>query len=603
MANGARRSVGQKPPNDGRPAAARARRAAPRSAGSAAANPDRISALSHQLLHEANSGLPRIDYLARLLESLLEFSGTDGAWLWLKEDAKVIRCDARAGQSASFRYVTLRERDRRRGSAGTSTDGEPLDGSALTLLDSRSRARLPLTPGGSLVSDEVDAPSSPVGRGESAKAPAARRVWSAVLVPILVGDEHIGVVGLTSRRRGSFPPGAAEAYERLAPILGCALVSQRAQAAVHERIKELTCLYGITQLSEKPELGLERIIEGVVRLLPPAWQYPEIAAARIVLDGRPHATEGYRAGVQSQTADVVVNNVRRGAVTVTYLKRRPEIDEGPFLREERSLLDAVARQLALIIERREAAAERLRLEEQLRHADRLATIGQLAAGVAHELNEPLGNVLGFAQLAQKAAARGDAVVTDLEKIAAAALHAREIVKKLMLFARQSPPTKTEVNLNTLISDGLYLVEARCAKQGVEVVKRFKSGLPDIIADASQLQQVLVNLVVNAVQAMPEGGRLTISTDRADGLVLLAVEDTGVGMSDEVKRQIFIPFFTTKDVNEGTGLGLAVVHGIVSAHGGSIKVESEPGRGSRFEVLLPIGGLAAYKETDPDAVFW
>src|SRR3990172_9443796 len=114
----------------------------------------------------------------------------------------------------------------------------------------------------------------------------------------------------------------------------------------------------------------------------------------------------------------------------------------------------------------------------------------------------------------------------------------------------------------------------------------EEGLPQILADRSQLYQVLVNLVVNAIQAMPQGGRLTIST-RSDGAsVMLRVEDTGIGMSPEVQRQLFTPFFTTKDVGEGTGLGLAVVHGIVIAHGGTVHVMSEVGRGSSFEVRIP-----------------
>ena len=173
----------------------------------------------------------------------------------------------------------------------------------------------------------------------------------------------------------------------------------------------------------------------------------------------------------------------------------------------------------------------------------------------------------------------------------------------MLFARQTPPTKTRVNLNTVITEGLYLVEARCAKEGVELVRRLEPDLPDIIADPSQLHQVLVNLVVNAVQAMPGGGTLTIRTGRSDGHVALVVEDTGCGMTEEVRRQIFIPFFTTKDVSEGTGLGLSVVHGIVSAHGGTIigRERARPRHPLRDPAAL--AGLATFKEADPDAVFW
>jgi len=159
----------------------------------------------------------------------------------------------------------------------------------------------------------------------------------------------------------------------------------------------------------------------------------------------------------------------------------------------------------------------------------------------------------------------------------------------MLFARQAPPEKNWVNLNLLISDGLYFIESRCEKSGIELVRVFEEGLPEIIADPGQIYQVLINLAVNAIQSMSEGGRLTIRTARKDEGILLVVEDTGTGMSEEVRQQIFTPFFTTKDVGEGTGLGLSVVEGIISSHGGSISVVSSPGAGSRFTIFLPCQG--------------
>jgi signal transduction histidine kinase len=231
------------------------------------------------------------------------------------------------------------------------------------------------------------------------------------------------------------------------------------------------------------------------------------------------------------------------------------------------------------------------------HADRLATIGQLAAGVAHELNEPLSNILGFSQLIKKCPGLPDQAQQDIEKTIIASLHAREIVKKLMLFARRMPPHKIQVNLNQLVEEGLYFLESRCTKEGIELVQALSPDLPEIIADPAQLTQVLVNLTVNAVQAMPQGGKLTVSTYVKEGYISLVVEDNGTGMSEEVKKNIFIPFFTTKDVHQGTGLGLPVVHGIVSSHGGSIKVESQLGSGSRFEVKLPLTGAPDVEENE------
>lgn len=366
-------------------------------------------------------------------------------------------------------------------------------------------------------------------------------------------------------------------------------LSNAAKAALHERVKELTCLYGIAQIAGRPGTSLEEVLQEIVEHLPDAWQYPEIASARIIFDGVSYSAEGFLDSGPKQAADISVRGAARGTVEIVYLEQRPELDEGPFLKEERDLIDEVARQIGLIIERRQAEQDRLRLQDQLRHADRLATIGMLAAGVAHELNEPLGNILGFAQLSKKCADVPAAVMADIEKIELASLNAREITRKLLVFARQSPPNKQPVSLNRIVEDGLGFFETRCARQGIEVVRVLAPGLPDITADPSQLNQVLVNLVVNALQAMPAGGRLTVRTETTDDHVLLIVEDTGSGMSEDVVEQIFLPFFTTKDVGQGTGLGLPVVHGIIASHGGSIEVKSRVSRGTRFEIRMPIRG--------------
>jgi signal transduction histidine kinase len=359
------------------------------------------------------------------------------------------------------------------------------------------------------------------------------------------------------------------------------------EAALRERVKELTCLYEIAKLRVREGTSLEELLQGVVELLPPAWKYSEVASARLVVDGRCYEAPRATQTVQQQSANIVVGGTRRGMVEVGYAQRKPERDEGPFLTEERYLLDTVAREVGLILERRRGEEEKAKLQDQLRHADRLATIGELSAGVAHELNEPLGSILGFAQLITKTEGLPDQVSRDMERIVRATLHAREIIKSLMLFARQMPPKKTRVDLNGLVHEALELLALRSSRKGVELIRDLAPKLPELTADPSQLRQVIVNLAVNASQAMPNGGKLVLRTLSRSDHVLLVVEDEGVGMSDDVKRQIFVPFFTTKDVGEGTGLGLSVVHGIVVSHGGSIRVENRPGGGTMFEVALPI----------------
>jgi two-component system, NtrC family, sensor kinase len=371
----------------------------------------------------------------------------------------------------------------------------------------------------------------------------------------------------------------------LAVISGAMDTIQKTEWALRERVKELTCLYGIANVMNRGA-SIPETLQAIANLIPAAWQYPEIASARIVLDGQEFRTAGFLASPLRQAAGLIISGRHRGEVEVFYAYD-PGQGDSPFLVEEASLIEMIGREVSIHIERSEAEAANARLRNQLRHADRLATLGQLAAGVAHEINEPLTNILGFAQLAQKAPGVPAQVADDLEKIVRSCLHAREVIHKLLTFARKMPPEKSMVNLNQIITDGLYFFESRCAKAGIVVVRKLDPNLPGISADRSQLHQVVVNLVVNAVQAMPHGGSLTIETHGSAGGVLVIVQDTGVGMTDWIKQNLFTPFFTTKDVNEGTGLGLAVVDGIVAAHGGSIDVESEAGHGARFTVELPV----------------
>jgi signal transduction histidine kinase len=359
------------------------------------------------------------------------------------------------------------------------------------------------------------------------------------------------------------------------------------EAALQERVKELTCLYEIVKLRARQGASVEEFLRAVVDLLPAAWKHSEIASARISVGGKSYQSPRVSRIVQKQSASILVRSVPRGTIEVGYTRSTKEMDEGPFLREERYLLDTVAQEVGLFLERRSAEEEAARLQDQLRHAERLATIGKLSASVAHELNGPLGSILGFAQLSAKVEGLPAQASRDIGRIVQAALHAREIVRSLLLFARQMPAKRVEVDLSGLVEDGLKLVATQLSRGEIDVVSDLASDLPRLTADPSQLRQVVVNLVVNSIQAMPRGGKLVVRTLRQPDRVLLIVEDEGAGMDAETLKQIFLPFFTTKGVGEGTGLGLSVVHGIVISHGGSIEVDSRPGAGARFEVALPI----------------
>jgi len=365
-----------------------------------------------------------------------------------------------------------------------------------------------------------------------------------------------------------------------------------------ERNKELTCLYSMAKIVAQNQ-PLPRMLESIAAIIPPAFQFPAIATAIIRLDEHSYGAPERKIDSSMLFENLVVHDIQRGNVEVIYSSSRKDQQKSipSFLEEERALLKTIAQHLSLAIEKKEAIDHKAEMENQLRHSDRLAKIGQLTAGVAHELNEPLGNILGFAQLSAKTDNLSDQVYSDLDNIIKSALHAREIIKKLMFFSRQTPPRETLVNLNRLIEDGIYLFELRCAKSGITVEKNLCHDLPTIRADLSQLQQVFANLIINAIHAMPEEGELAVETAFDKDFVYLIVQDSGIGMTQETLKQIFLPFFTTKDIKQGTGLGLPVVHGIVKAHGGGIDARSRFGHGTEFKIRFPLKRMPAREDNE------
>lgn len=360
------------------------------------------------------------------------------------------------------------------------------------------------------------------------------------------------------------------------------------KASLKERIKELECLYEILQISvEKQHCSLEEIFQEIVEILPKAWQFPEICSARIVLDGKSYFSTPYSSPKHMQVAEIITKSESRGVIEISYSEDAPEFDEGPFLKEERDLINSISQKCALIIIRFSEKREKELLESRLMHADRLASVGELTAGIAHELNEPLGSILGFAQLIQKEHHLSEQGEADIQKIINASMHAREIIRKLMTFSRYDEKDSKKINLNKIIKDGAYLLERRCLKEGIEIVITGEKYLPAIYANPVHINQVVVNICMNAIQAMPDGGKLIIHTHTDSDNVHLIIQDTGTGIAEDHLPKIFDPFFTTKTSKTNTGLGLSVVHGIVSSYNGKIDIESNLGLGTRFDIYFPI----------------
>ncbi len=228
-------------------------------------------------------------------------------------------------------------------------------------------------------------------------------------------------------------------------------------------------------------------------------------------------------------------------------------------------------------------------QQQIMKSERLATLGQLAAGVAHEINNPLGAVLMYTHLSLEEMEAEDPHRKNMEKAVGEATRCKDIVKGLLDFARQTEPKVEELAANEILERTLSLVENQALFQNVKITKLFSPSLPKVMIDGSQIQQVFTNIILNAAEAIEKEGDLSVATRIApDGEhIEIEITDTGCGISKESLEKIFDPFFTTKEVGRGTGLGLAVSYGIVARHKGTINVKSEQGKGTTFIIRLPI----------------
>jgi PAS domain S-box-containing protein len=229
---------------------------------------------------------------------------------------------------------------------------------------------------------------------------------------------------------------------------------------------------------------------------------------------------------------------------------------------------------------------RVRLEEQLQHSEKMASIGLLAAGVAHEVNTPLAGISSYAQMLRGRLEADDARSELLEKIEKQTFRASKIINNLLNFARSSPAEFETLDVNKIVLDVLSLLEHQLERAHIKVRQELAESLPAVRGNENRLQQVFFNLILNAKDAMPRGGWLTLATRAEDDTLIVEVRDTGHGIPKEHVRRIYDPFFTTKGLGRGTGLGLSVSYGILQEHGGAIFVESAPGQGTTFQVALP-----------------
>jgi len=236
----------------------------------------------------------------------------------------------------------------------------------------------------------------------------------------------------------------------------------------------------------------------------------------------------------------------------------------------------------------ERTQELEQVQDQLIRAGKMAALGELAAGVAHEINNPLTGILTFSYLMLKKVDENHPWKKDLENIVQQTIRCANIVRGLLDFTHQRKPDKKEWDINTLIDQTLTLVEKQARFRNIKIIREFRKDIPVLLVDADQIQQVFMNIIINAADAMTgDGGMLTVKTSLNNGIAEISFTDTGRGINKEHLSKLFVPFFTTKETGKGTGLGLAISYEIIRSHNGEIDVESEVGKGSIFRIRLPI----------------
>jgi PAS domain S-box-containing protein len=294
----------------------------------------------------------------------------------------------------------------------------------------------------------------------------------------------------------------------------------------------------------------------------------------------------------SKMAEAAVKNMEGRPAEVNGLtvkrkdgsRRLVDIRAYPVQIGDQPLVLGIARD---ITERMRAEKERKEIEEKVRQLQKMEAVGRLAGGVAHEINNPLGVILGFAQSVSRRIPDDDPLSMPLKSIEREALRCKALVSDLLAFSRKSAEEFSPVDPSGLLESTRTLVENQARLGRIEMVVHCDPDLPKIHADVIRLQQVLVNMATNAIDAMPCGGLLSLGAQRNGSAVVVTVGDTGEGMSLEVKEHIFEPFFTTKELGKGTGLGLSLAFEIIGQHGGTIECDSQVGKGTTFTIRLPV----------------
>ena len=351
---------------------------------------------------------------------------------------------------------------------------------------------------------------------------------------------------------------------------------------LEERVKELTCLYALSKITQQTELPLNEQLKKICNHIPKGFLFPDDLIVVLTIDDNP-ICENLQTIQLKHVSPIFVEGRERGNLSVGYPDATNSSNPFYFLAEEEQLLEKINLEITQLIARKEQIEREKVLQEKLHKEDRFNVLVELTAGIAHELNTPLGNILGYAELI-KNEVPNKVVQTDAEKIIRSALNAREIVKKLMYFSCEMPSNFNLIQLNEIITEAIDLLKIQLDEAKFKVTLNLDEKLPLIKGDQLQLTQVFLNLILNAISAATDNPSISITSKSNAENISVSITDKGVGIPADQLGKIFQPFYTTKKT--GTGLGLAVVHGIIQGHKGIIFVDVKKQGETTFTMTFP-----------------
>lgn len=351
-----------------------------------------------------------------------------------------------------------------------------------------------------------------------------------------------------------------------------------------ERVKELTCLYEISKIISQSTAIEKSVLQTIILSTKKAWRFNDDAVVELRVLDNTFTTSQKSPQSISQISYINIENKSVGFIRVHYPEEK--YTQKSFLEDEQKLLDAIAIEIGNYIDKFQKLKKEAALKKSIERTDRLSILGEITAGIAHELNTPLGNILGYAELIKEQNTNPE-IDCDISTIINSVIYSREIVKKLLFFACEMPQQLQETDIKGIVNFAMSFLGQNFQKKEIKSEVIFKQDSIIAKVDAVQITQVLFNLLINAIYASPQKSAIKTIVDTNNDDLLIIIEDQGSGISEKNKLKIFEPFYTTKPLNDGSGLGLSVVHGIVKNHNGEITVKNNHPAGTIFTIKIPL----------------